>query len=126
MNTYAGNVPILAQVNPVSVAAAGTQVTGWVDVSQAARIRTLVQCGAGGGTPAITWQQGNTSSGGGAKSLSWGAGSYASNRIDVENTTESVDLINGFRWVQGTVTMTGGTGTITGTTVFAEDPTSSS
>jgi hypothetical protein len=117
---YQGNFPILAQVNPISVAAAGTQLTGWIDVRQAIRLRALVTCGLGGGTPAFSWQQGNTSAGGGAKSLTWGAGTYASNRLDVEGLPGALDQNGGFYWVQGTVTVTGGTGTITGTVVFGE------
>jgi hypothetical protein len=122
MPIFAGNCPVLAMVAPVSIAAGLSANTGWFDVRNGTRIRALVAVGAGGGTPAISWQQANTAAGGGAKALpAWGVGTFASSRIDVDNPQPQLDLNNGFGWVMGTVTVTGGTGTITAMLVMGED-----
>lgn len=122
MPIFAGNAPVLAMGAPISVAAAGTLVSGWFDVRQAPRIRALASIGAGGGTPALSFAQANTAAGGGSKALSgWSIGAVANARIDVDNPSDKLDQNGGFFWVQVTVTITGGTGTITSLHVFGED-----
>lgn len=114
--------PVLGQKEPISVAAAGTLVSGWIDVSQAYNIAVLLLVGAGGGTPALSFRQANTAAGGGAKTLAWGAGTLASSRIYVDNDPADLDVGGGFRWVEVTATVTGGTGTVVGFAVLGGEP----
>ena len=114
--------PVLGQANPISVVAAGTLVSGWIDASQAHRIITLLMAGAGGGTPALSFRQANTAAGGGAKALAWSAGTLASSRIYVDNDPAQLDVAGGFRWIEVTATVTGGTGTVVGFVVLGGEP----
>ncbi len=122
MGIFAGNSPVLAMGAPVSVAAAGTLVSGWFDVRNAIRIRTMASIGAGTGVPALSFAQANTAAGGGSKALaSWSTGAVANGRIDVDNPVNQLDQNGGFYWVQATITMTGGTGTLAALHCFGED-----
>lgn len=111
----AGMIPLAAGTPKVgSVAAAGTLVTGWVDLSLYTHLHAICAIGSGAGTPAITWEQATSSGGAGAKALAWGAGTFATDRVEVTNDTGmTVDMAGGFRYVRATVTITGGAGTLT-------------
>jgi hypothetical protein len=122
MAIFKGNAQELGAALPVSVAAAGTLQTGWIDTRKAPRWRLRCKVGAGGGTPAFTYQQANTSAGGAAKALAaWGAGTYSAPLLEVENRGDQLDLLNGFYWVQVTCTITGGTGTVISLEAYGED-----
>lgn len=115
MSNLQGLIPLCAGTPKVgSVAAAGTLVTGWVDVSLQQNIQAIVAIGSGAGTPAITWEQATSAAGAGAKSLAWAAGTFATDRIEVTNDCgATLDLAGGFKFVRATVTITGGAGTLT-------------
>jgi len=122
MPIHNGNCPMIGGAAPISIAAAGNQQTGWIDVRPYPSIRCLVMTGAGGGTPAMSFQQANTAAGGGAKALAgWAVGSYANAAIDVDNPSDKLDKNGGFGWIQVTTTMTGGAGTICCTDVLGQD-----
>lgn len=120
-------LPIGGALPPQSVAAAGTAVTGWVDVSQGINVLTTINVGAlGGGSVALTWQQAQDSSGTGAKALAaFGTGSAMSSNNKtqmIDNDPEGLDINNGFKFVQGTLTVTGGSGALVSATVQQASP----
>lgn len=114
--------PVLGQAGPISVAAAGTLISGWLDTANAHNVAVLLTIGAGGGTPALTFDQANTAAGGGVKALAWSAGTIANSRVYVDNDPAKLDVAGGFRWVRVTTTVTGGTGTVVGLAVFGGEP----
>lgn len=122
-------VPIAAngQIPPQSVAASGTAQSGWVDVSAGINVLTTISVGAlGGGSVAASWQQATDSSGTGAKALSgFGTGTaMASNNKtqQIDNDPEVLDINNGFKFVQLTLTNTGGSGALLAADVRTASP----
>lgn len=116
-------LPVQANnIKPQSVAAAGTAVSGWIDCSEAHTIAALLLAGAlGGGSVAITWQQGDTNAGGNAKECFAASGAITTNDTEgwYEYAVDSLDINAGFRWVQATATVTGGTGSLLALGIFA-------
>ena len=113
-------IPLAVAPKAASVAAAGTLVTGWVDVSLYTSIAAVVGVGSGAGTPALTWEQANTSGGGAAKALAWNEGTFDTNSIEVSNRCVGLDV--GFRWVRATATVTGGAGTVVSINLLGLEP----
>lgn len=118
-------VPLLALPKAASVAAAGTLQSAWFDTGGSESILCVVGIDAGAGTPALSFQQATDNAGTGAKALSgWGIGTYdATNKnIMVNNDPALLDVANKFRYVQATVTITGGAGTLTSLNVHGARP----
>lgn len=116
-------IPLGTAPKAASVAAAGTLVSGWVDAGAAAFVHTVVGIDAGAGTPALTFEQATSSAGAGAKALAgFSGGTFANNRIEVTNDPSKLDVAGGFRYVRGTVTITGGAGTLTSLNIHTTEP----
>jgi len=105
-----------------SVAAAGTLASGWIAVGGYGAVHTVVGIGSGAGTPAITYEQATDSGGTGAKALAWDAGTFATDRTEVTNNPNALDVAGGFTHVRATVTITGGAGTVTSLNVHGVSP----
>lgn len=108
-----------------SVAASGTQVSGWIDLADIQALHSVFFVGSGAGTPLVTWQQATSNAGAGAKSVNFSVGTFASSKNEVTIALQSasnLDLAGGFRFVQATVTVTGGAGTLIGQAHFAVMP----
>lgn len=116
--------PVLATGAPVSVADAGTLVSGWIKAEDA-WITALISMGVGAGATAVTWQQATDASGTGAKALDTGDFAAGGSAIVAFSGTDDgktkpaegrplsgLDLAGGFEYVQVTCTVTGGAGTL--------------
>lgn len=119
-------VPVKAQINPQSVAAAGHANSGWVDAGQCINILTEVNLGAlGGGSVALTFEQATSSGGAGAKALSTftgGTSAVDNAKMEIDNAPEGLDAENGFTYARAVLTVTGGTGALVAATVHAASP----
>ena len=120
------DLPLLGDIAPQSVAAAGSAQSGWMDAGSCINVHTEINLGAlGGGTVTATWEQATTSAGAGAKSLSaWTGGSSATNNanISVDNDPEKLDIAGGFRYVRLTLANVGGTGALCSAVVQGASP----
>lgn len=124
MNLSKDRIPTKSILAPQSVAAAGTASSGWVDAATALRLVAACGVGAGTGSAAFTWEQGDSSSGGNAKAVT-GPGTLTLLTTEhgcTEVKAEQLDLANGFRWVSVKVTVTGGSGTFCAAAVLGAEP----
>jgi hypothetical protein len=109
---------------PVSVAAAGTLVSGYFHVDSP-WVTALLSMGVGAGTTAVTWQQATDASGTGAKALDTGDFAATGPAIVSLSATDdgktvvaegraehALDVAGGFEYIQCTATVTGGAGTL--------------
>ena len=117
-----GNIPMAVAPKAASVAASGTLVTGWFDSSLYCAVHALVGIGSGAGTPTLTFEQATAAAGTGAKALDWDGGTFDTDRIEVTNQVEGLDVAGKFRWVRATVTIAGGAGTVTSLTMLGLEP----
>lgn len=121
-----GALPIVAQLDPQSVAAAATVYSsGWKADTAPFYIADIAQ-GAGTGSAAITVQQCSAADGTGAKAYSAVASvtlatAQTATQIRIPVNAADLDLANGFVFLRVKVVVTGGSGTLYGGTVVAGD-----
>lgn len=115
--------PAKGTVPPQSIAAAGNAVSAWMDAQAGlAYLSVILACGAlGGGTLSVDVLQATSNAGAGAKDLVTGliVGAATNNGIvqaDVRVDETTLDINNGFRWVQIKINNVGGTGALASAT----------
>ncbi len=122
-------IAVMAAINPQS--ATTVQSSGWVDASQFENMLAMVETGviSAGGTVSATVQQASSATGTGAKAIYPGnntsgtalaiapltqAGGGSSSQAPINIKPDDLDVNNGFRWIQLTITPSGAAALIAG------------
>ena len=115
-------IAVMGAIDPQS--ATTVQTTGWVDSSTFENFLALIEVGviSGGGTVNATIQQATSSGGAGAKALGTPlsivaltqAGGGSSTQSLINFNSDDIDVTNGFRYLQLSITPSGAAALIAG------------